>query len=409
MLNIGLLGLGTVGTGVVKILEERKEDIEKTINKEINISKILVKNINKKRDIDVDRTKLTTDICEVIEDSNINVIIEVMGGLDEPYNYIKEALNREKHVITANKAVVSKHFEELTKLSKEKNKFFLYEGSVGGGIPIIKPLKEQMVTNDIQEIKGILNGTTNYILSKMLSENLSFEETLRLSQRLGYAETNPTDDIEGYDTRRKLRILSTIAFKDTINEEDIPCYGISSINLEDIENIKKMGCTIKLLGLSAASNNKYYASVEPVILKEDSYFGKVKDANNLVSFLGDVVGELRFFGKGAGSFPTANAIIGDLIDIGADTSPKNLVLKDNHLINGNQFVQGKYYMRIVAEDDVKYKVKKYIIDSKVSENIVEKENSIIFTTKLVPKKKLEKIIDEYMIDDKDYFIARLEL
>jgi len=207
MLNIGLLGLGTVGMGIVQILEERKQYLENLVKQEINISKVLVKDIDKRRDIKINKEKLTTDIYEIIEDDNIDLIIEVMGGLDKPYHCIKEALNKGKDVITANKAVVAKYLEELTELAKERNKFFLYEASVGGGMPIIKPLKEQININEIQEIKGILNGTSNYILTKMTSDNLDFEDALKISQGLGYAEANPIDDIEGYDTRRKLRLL----------------------------------------------------------------------------------------------------------------------------------------------------------------------------------------------------------
>ena len=409
MLNIGLLGLGTVGIGIVQILEERKKYLEKLIKQEISISKILVKDIDKKRDIEIDKEKLTTDIYEIIEDDNIDIIIEVLGGLDNPYYYIKEALNKGKDVITANKAVVAKHLEELTNLAKAKNKSFLYEASVGGGIPIIKPLKEQVNINQIQEIRGILNGTSNYILTKMISENLDFQEALETSQRLGYAEANPTDDIEGYDTRRKLRILSTIAFKDKIGEEDISCYGINSINFSDIKNIKSMSCTVKLLGTAIGNDNKYYASVEPVIMSQNSYFSKVDDANNLVSFIGDNVGELRFFGEGAGRFPTANAVLSDLIDITSNTYQRNCSLENSELNNINQLYRGKYYMRINVKEDTKVKIEKYIIDNEIIEDMIEKKDSIAFTTKLISKKKLEKLIDIFMIDSKNYFVARLEV
>ncbi|WP_312906637.1 homoserine dehydrogenase [Tissierella praeacuta] len=409
MLNIGLLGLGTVGMGIVQILEERKQYLENLVKQEINISKVLVKDIDKRRDIKINKEKLTTDIYEIIEDDNIDLIIEGMGGLDKPYHCIKEALNKGKDVITANKAVVAKYLEELTELAKERNKFFLYEASVGGGMPIIKPLKEQININEIQEIKGILNGTSNYILTKMTSDNLDFEDALKISQGLGYAEANPIDDIEGYDTRRKLRILSTIAFKDKIDEENISCYGISSINCDDIRNIKGMNSTVKLLGTAVVSNNKYYANVEPVILNQNSYFGKVDNANNLVSFVGDVVGELRFFGEGAGKFPTANAIVSDLIDITANTYPRNGIWENKSLNNINQLYEGKYYMRITTEKEIKDKIEGYIIDNRITENIIENKDSIAFTTKSISKKKLEKVVETFMINSQDYFIARLEV
>lgn len=409
MLNIGLLGLGTVGIGIVQILEERKTYLENLIKQEITISKILVKDMDKKRDVEIDKEKLTTDIHQIIEDPSIGIVIEVMGGLDKPYYCIREALNNGKDVITANKAVVAKHFEELTILAKEKNKSFLYEASVGGGIPIIKPLKEQININEIKEVRGILNGTSNYMLTKMITDNLSFEEALETSQRLGYAELDPTDDIQGYDTRRKLRILSTIAFKNKIEEENIFCNGINSINPLDIKNIKKMNCTVKLLGTAALRDNKYYAFVEPVILSQNSHFGKVDNANNLVSFSGDKVGELRFFGEGAGRYPTANAILSDLIDITSNSYPRNCFLKSSGLNNMNELYQGKYYMRITTERDISEEILRYIDDNKILEDILEKHSGIAFTTKPISKDILEKIVDIFKIDSKDYFVARLEV
>ena len=409
MLNIGLLGLGTVGVGIVQILEERKGYLEKLIKKEINISKILVKDIEKIRDIEINRGKLTTDVHEIIEDDGIDVIIEVMGGLDKPYEYIKEALSRGKNVITANKAVVAKHLEELTDLARKNNKFFLYEASVGGGIPIIKPLQEQININEIQQIKGILNGTSNYILTKMVTDDLSFTEALEISQNLGYAEADPTDDIEGYDTRRKLRILSTIAFKNRINEDNISCYGINSISFKDIRNIKNMNCTIKLLGTAVLNHNRYYASVEPVILSQDSYLGKVDNAKNLVSFIGNMVGELRFFGEGAGRFPTANAILSDLIDITTNTYPKVNLGMNVNLDNMNRLYKGKYYMRVDTRENTGDKIEKHIKDNGIIENMIEKKESIISTTKTISTEKLERMADLFKLDKKDYFTARLEV
>lgn len=409
MINIGLLGLGTVGTGVVKIMEEQRNYLEKLIGSEICISKILIKNLDKKRNLEIHKYKLTIDAREIIEDDNIDIIIEVMGGLDKSYFYIKEALNRGKHVITANKAVVSKYLEELTNLARNKNKAFLYEASVGGGMPIIKPLREQININDIQEIKGILNGTSNYILTKMVSESLGFQEALEISQKLGYAESDPTDDIEGYDTRRKLRILSTIAFRNRIDEEQISCHGISNINIMDIENIKEMDCTVKLLGKAIANNNKYYASVEPVILDKNSYLGKVDDGNNLVSFIGNMVGELRFYGEGAGMLPTANAIFSDLIDITIGSYQKNHFLGNSDLKDINKLNQGKYYMRVTAEKNIRDKIEKHITEKGIVKRIFKKKKDIGFITKFISKEELEEMTDTYEINSNNYFIARLEV
>lgn len=408
MINIGLLGLGTVGTGVVRIIEEHKEYLEELLKSEICISKVLVKDLDKKRDIKIDKRLLTIDPSEIIGDKSINIVIEAIGGLDEAYLYIKDSLNKGKHVITANKVVVSKHFEELTNLAKTNDRAFLYEASVGGGMPVIRPLQEQSNINEIQEIKGILNGTSNYILTKMVSDNIGFKEALKTSQELGYAELDPTDDIEGYDTRRKLRILSTIAFKAKIDEEEISCNGISNINLNDIKNIKALDCTVKLLGKAIRKNNKYYASVEPVILEKNSFLGKVDNGNNLVSFVGNRVGEVRFYGEGAGSLPTANAIVGDLIDITLGTYEKNYVLSNGNGGNLNKLDEGKYYVRLSAEENTIDKIEKYIIDIKTLGNVIVRKEDYAFVTNHICKKKIEEIIEIYNIKDNDYFIARLE-
>ncbi len=408
MINVGLLGLGTVGRGVVKIMEDHKDYLEKLLKSEIYISKILVKDLDKKRDIKIDKSLLTIDPSEIIEDKDIDIVIETMGGLDEAYFHIKESLNRGKHVITANKAVVSKYLEELTGLAKEKNKAFLYEASVGGGMPIIKPLKEQSNINDIQEIKGILNGTSNYILTKMVSDNIGFKEALATSQELGYAEMDPTDDIEGYDTRRKLRILSSIAFKGKIDEEEISCSGISNINSNDIRNIKTLDCTVKLLGKTVKKDNKYYSSVEPVVLKKDSFLGKVDNGNNLVSFLGNRVGELRFYGEGAGSLPTANAIFSDLIDISIGNYEKNHRLASSNLKNLNRLDQGKYYFRVTVEEDTIDNIEEYIVHREILEKMIEKKDGYAFITKHISKDELEEAIQTNNIKANNYFIARIE-
>lgn len=409
MVNIGLLGLGTVGTGIVQIIEDRKNYLEKLIGTEINISKILIRDIDKKRRIGIHKDKLTTDFSEIVGDQDIDIIIEVMGGLEEAYVYIREALNRGKHVVTANKAVVAKHLEELTFLAREKNKAFLYEASVGGGIPIIKQLKEQANLNNIQEIKGILNGTSNFLLTKMIEEDLDFKEALKMSQKLGYAEADPTDDIEGYDTRRKLRILTTIGFKDRVKEESILCQGISSIKTIDIQNIKSMDCTIKLLGTATLKDNKYYALVEPVIIKKNSYFGKVDYATNLVSFVGNKVGELRFYGEGAGSFPTANAILSDVIDIILKNYHKNYFLESNDLDNINKLFQGRYYIRTTLENDTKDKMIRYINEKEITDKLITKEKDVAFITKKILKKEIENIISKFNIRTENYFIGRLEV
>ena len=219
MINIGLLGLGTVGTGILEILKER--------NNGIRVSKVLVNDINKKRDIDLNGAVITSDFNEILCDESISIIAEVTSSVEQGYEYIKSALNSGKHVVTANKAVVSGYYEELSSLAKENNRAFLYEASVGGGIPIIKPLREQVELNEIISIQGILNGTCNYILTKMFDENLNYDQALKMAQELGYSEADPSADVDGYDTLRKLRILGTLGFQGSVRESDIENTGIA--------------------------------------------------------------------------------------------------------------------------------------------------------------------------------------
>lgn len=315
MIKIGLLGLGTVGSGVYEIIASKKNYFQSLLHEELEIPKILVKNLNKQRNINVPNNVLTTNPLDILNDPSIDIVIEVIGGVTDAYSYISSALKNNKHVITANKAVVAKHMKNLISLSQKNNKAFLFEASVGGGIPIIKPLKQFSLINDIKEIKGILNGTTNFILTKMSEDNVSFHEAVSLAQKLGYAEADPTDDIEGYDVARKLAILSSIAFKNETKVENITCRGISSVNSQDIETFKEMGWIVKLLGKAVFTNGNLSASVEPVLVEKRSAFSVVNDAYNIISVTGNIGGELQFYGQGAGKNPTTNAVICDLIDI----------------------------------------------------------------------------------------------
>ena len=322
MLNVGLLGLGTVGTGIVEIINERRNTITVTSGTDIRIKKILVRNVNKTRNIDTEQLELTDNFEDILNDQEINVIVEVTGDLESSYRYITAALNSGKHVVTANKAVVSKYFGELSALANEKNLAFLYEASVGGGIPVLKPLKEQLELNEITEVQGILNGTCNYILTRMINEGKDYGEVLKIAQELGYAEADPSADVEGHDTLRKLRILATLALQADITEEDILLDGISSINATDVDNIRKMDSTVKLIAEARKTDKGFTAIVQPMIVKNSNYFANVNMAFNSIAFKGNNVGELKFYGAGAGKLPTANAVLSDVLDIALGTYRK---------------------------------------------------------------------------------------
>lgn len=402
MVYIGLLGLGTVGTGVVEILEEKREDLKALIGKEIVIKKILVNDMNKKRSIELKQGILTDDFNEILEDEKIDILIEVTGDLEKSYEYIVKGIQSKKNIVTANKAVVSKYFEEFSSLAYENDVSFLYESSVGGGIPVIKPLREQIRLNEIIKIQGILNGTCNYILTRMIDEGKDYQEILEIAQELGYAESDPTDDVEGHDTLRKLRILGTLALQGEVCEEDILLQGINNINAIDIEFIKKMDSTVKLIGEVKLDGDGFTAIVQPTIVKNDDYFASVNLAYNSVAFEGNNVGELKFYGAGAGKLPTANAVLTDVLDIimGSDTEMNPL--GDKKLVNNNENIIDDYYLRVSKLDNQK--------NGKIEElgkKIEYKNNNLIVLIEETKLKNIMDLLNSLNIPEEEYFLARI--
>ncbi|MDU5082474.1 homoserine dehydrogenase [Tissierella carlieri] len=402
MINIGLLGLGTVGLGIVEILDKRKDELKAILGSELRIKKILVKNNSKKRSIDIEREMIVTDFEDILEDEDISIIIEVTSDLENSYKYIKKALNAGKHVVTANKAVVSKYFEELSSLASEKKLAFLYEASVGGGIPILKPLREQTAINEITKVQGILNGTCNYILTRMFEEGMDYEDTLKIAKELGYAEVDPTADVEGYDTLRKLRILGTIALRGKISEEDMILDGISSITAFDMEQIKNMNSTVKLIGEVNMEDGRFTAVVQPTIINKDSYFSKVNMAYNSIVLIGDNVGELRFYGSGAGALPTADAVLGDVIDVVNNSYGKINPLGKRKVQNNNLMIKDKYYLRIseMEKEDIS-KLRK------IAEKILTTSENFAVITKKVFLKDILDLIKSLGLRKDKYFLGRI--
>lgn len=400
MIGIGLLGLGTVGQGIVEILEERKDALKTLLQEEISIKKILVRDIHKKRNIQVSDGILTDDFQDIL-DEEVDIVIEVTSDLEESYRYIVEAMNRGKHIVTANKAIVSKYFEELNELSIKKDVGFLYEASVGGGIPILKPLKEQIVLNDIDEVQGILNGTCNYILTNMFERDLDYDEVLRTAQELGYAEADPSADVQGHDTLRKLRILATLGLQGKVTEDDILLEGIDNINSFDIVQIKRLNSTVKLIGEARRRKDGFTAVVQPMIIKNDSYFASVNGAFNSVAFRGNNVGELKFYGSGAGKLPTANAILSDVIDIIMNSYREENSLGDDVLSNENHMIEGRYYLRISPMGEG---VPNILSD--ISEEVLAQGEYISIKTKSIELYKIYDIIRELGLNKNEYFLAR---
>lgn len=312
--QIALLGLGTVGTGVYKVLKAQKEEISHKVGTEIQLKKILVRNTKKAAEKLDDPSVLTTEWKSILEDPEISVVVEVMGGIEPARSYILDALHAGKSVVTANKDLLASHGKELMDAAAEAKADLLFEASVAGGIPIIRPLKECLAGNQISEVMGIVNGTTNFILTKMAEEGMEFQEALALATELGYAEADPTADIEGLDAARKMAILASIAFHSRVTFDDVYTEGITKITATDIRYAKEMGCDIKLLGMAKNTPEGIETRVQPMLIPSTHPLASVRDSFNAVFVHGDAVDDTMFYGRGAGELPTASAVVGDILD-----------------------------------------------------------------------------------------------
>lgn len=314
MIKAGLLGLGTVGTGVYKLAKRQKEEIEKKTGVSLQIEGILVHNIEKKRE-GVDPSLLTDNYRDLTENEEISVIIEVMGGIEPAKTIILEAMRAGKSVVTANKDLVAVHGAQLYETAAENGVDFLFEAAVAGGIPIIRPLKQCLAGNEISDAVGIVNGTTNYILTRMFEDNMEFQEALDQATELGYAEADPTADIQGLDAGRKIAILASTAFHSRVVFDDVYTEGITKITARDIRYAKEFDSVIKLLGIARQRDGQIEAAVYPMLISKDHPLATVRDSFNAVFVHGDAVDDVMFYGRGAGEFPTASAVMGDVIDV----------------------------------------------------------------------------------------------
>lgn len=314
IIKAGLLGLGTVGTGVYKLAKRQKEEIEKKTGVSLQIEGILVHNIEKKRE-GVDPSLLTDNYRDLTGNEEITVIIEVMGGIEPAKTIILEAMRAGKSVVTANKDLVAVHGAQLYETAAENGVDFLFEAAVAGGIPIIRPLKQCLAGNEISDAVGIVNGTTNYILTRMFEDNMEFQEALDQATELGYAEADPTADIQGLDAGRKIAILASTAFHSRVVFDDVYTEGITKITARDIRYAKEFDSVIKLLGIARQRDGQIEAAVYPMLISKDHPLATVRDSFNAVFVHGDAVDDVMFYGRGAGEFPTASAVMGDVIDV----------------------------------------------------------------------------------------------
>lgn len=401
-LKIGLIGLGTVGTGVYKSLQ-RFDNVE--------IVKIAVHNINKPRSIELPENILTDNAYEIVTNPDIDVVVELMGGITPAWDYIKTALENGKHIVTANKELLAKKGEELFKLSEEKNRVVLYEAAIAGGIPIITPIKTILAGNKIQKILAILNGTTNYILTKMDTDGASYEDVLKEAQELGYAEADPTSDVEGLDAAYKITTLATIAFNSRVKFENVYTEGITKIRKEDIQKANELGYKIKLIARATIDdNNNADVRVHPLLIKKHSTLAHIDYVKNAVALRGEPIGGIVLSGAGAGEFPTAASVIGDILSIAKEWNTTEYLLpmmRCNHHTVANPVkiddTYNKYYISITAPNAIGIIAKigtacanKNISLSSILQKGVEENNTAEIT--VITEKCLERNIKEVVCE-----------
>ena len=351
MIKVGIIGVGTVGTSVAQILRDNADVISARAGVDIVVKSGVVKNLAKERGLEI---KLTDNVDDILNDEEIDIVVELMGGVEEPFEVVKKALKSGKAVVTANKALLAYHRYELQEIAKDKA--FEFEASVAGGIPIITALRDGLSANHIESIMGIMNGTCNYMMTKMTNEGVAYDAILKESQELGYAEADPTFDVGGYDAAHKLLILASIAYGIDAKPEDILIEGIENVTQDDIAFAKEFGYAIKLLGIAKKDNNEVELRVHACLIDENEMIAKIDGVMNGISVVGDKVGETLYYGPGAGGDATASAVVANIIDI-ARSGKSTPMLGFNRPMEGSQLtlkptekIESKYYLRVNVSD-----------------------------------------------------------
>ncbi len=402
MLKVGIIGVGTVGTSVANILRDNKNIITARAGIDIVPTIGVVSNLNKKRDVDIE---LTTDVSRVLEDESIDIVVELMGGIEKPYEIVKKALENGKSVVTANKALLAYHRYELQELASDTP--FEFEAAVAGGIPIINALRDGLSANNIKSIQGIMNGTCNYMLTKMINESIAYDVILKEAQDLGYAEADPTFDVGGFDTAHKLLILGSIAYGIDVKPEEILIEGIQNISKTDIEFAKEFEYNIKLLGIAKKVENQIELRVHPVLIPQEKMIAKVDGVMNGISVVGDKVGETMYYGAGAGGDATASAVIANIIDIARRGKGSAMLGFEKQIgkrptLMPKDEIRTKYYLRLEVADKsgTLAKVAKVFGDNSISiENMMQKSKkdekaNLLLTTHTCIEKDILKAINE---------------
>lgn len=406
VINVGIIGLGTVGSGVAQILKSNQEQIASRVGSKIEIKSILEKPGYQPK-VAIDKNLMIYDADAFFNDPEIDIVVELIGGLNPANDFILRAMKAGKHVVTANKELIAKNGQEILQMASACQVDFMFEASTGGGIPIIRPLKQCLAANDIEEVMGIINGTTNYILSKMTQEGREFNEVLKEAQEKGYAEADPTSDIEGYDAAYKLAILASVAFNTRVKIDDIYFEGITKITPLDIEYANNLGYTIKLLAIAKEIDGKIELRVHPTMIPHEHPLSNVQDAFNAIFVKGNAVGDVMFYGAGAGSLPTGSAVVGDIIDIarninyGCNTRVGCTCFMEKPVKSMGEVTSG-YYIRfhvldqpgVLATISGVFGQKNVSIYSVIQKGQGTSEVELVFVTQVVKEKDLQASLKE---------------
>ena len=413
-INVGLIGAGTVGSGTYKILKENFVEIYRKTGKEIIVFALAEKDRKRAKEVADDKTLIFEDAFDLVKDKNIHIVVELIGGTGISKDLVEEAIKNNKHVVTANKALIAMHGEELVNLATKHNVNLSYEAAIAGGIPIVKAIREGLVANKIEWIVGILNGTTNYILTEMKENNLAFEVALKQAQELGFAEADPTFDIEGVDAAHKITILASIAFGIPVNFNAAHIEGISNLAQKDIIYAEELGYRIKLLGITKCNNNLVELRVHPTLIPEKRLVANVDGAMNAVLVKGNMVGLTLYYGAGAGAEPTASAVVADIIDLARNLESNNTTpipilgfikneIKSKKMLSIKD-ITSEFYLRISMKNEsgVLAKITQVFaqhsisIDAMVQKEIQEDDEivDIILVTSNMIEKEMNKIINE---------------
>ena len=390
MISVAIMGHGVVGSGVDEIIRTHKERLFSAVGEELDVKYILdLREFPDSPHAD----RFTKDFEDIISDVEVRIVVEAMGGLNPAYEFTKRCLKAGKSVVTSNKELVAQHGAELLQIAKDNNANYLFEASVGGGIPIIRPLSKCLAANEVDEIAGILNGTTNFILTKMIAEGMDFSDALKLAQELGYAEKDPTADIEGHDACRKICILASLGFGKHVYPEQVKTEGITNVSLTDVEYANQFESVIKLVGRTRKlDNGKITANVYPALVSKNHMLSGVSDVFNAIMVRGDEVGDVMFYGRGAGKFPTASAVVGDVIDCAKHLSARKYLHwsdgESDYVASSDNDI-ARYYIRVKTSDfdksikeiESKFSNASYIVNKDNGEIAILTENDIELTLK----------------------------